>query len=124
MGPNFVLDKSFLATTTVSKFRAAVLVANDQAKQADAAAAFCLGIWQDDVAAADANRQTANVRIIGISRAIAGVVSLTRMAKLTTDNVGRVVVATTGQPVLGIAMIASTAVGDHLDILLTPGAVA
>jgi hypothetical protein len=126
VGPNFVLDKGFLATTTVAAFRAVTLTANDAVKQADAAAQFAIGVAQEVVTAAgDVNERIIDVRILGITRAVNGVAgALARMAKCAVDNQGRVVVATTGQAVLGVALTAGAAQGDHVDLLLTPGVIA
>jgi hypothetical protein len=128
MGPNFVLDKGFQATTAIIQFRAVTLVANDQVKQADAGAQFAIGIGQETVSAADAAQVTGaritDVRILGISRAINGTAgALARMTRCAVDSVGRVVAATTGQAVLGVTMSAATAQGDQVDFLLTPGVV-
>jgi hypothetical protein len=125
VGPNFVLDKGFLATTTVAAFRAVTLTANDAVKQADAAAQFAVGIAQEVVTAAgDVNERIIDVRIMGISRAVNGTAgALARMTRCAVDNVGRVVAATTTQAVLGVTLTAAAAQGDHVDFLLTPGVV-
>lgn len=126
MGPNFVLDKGFQATTAITQFRAVTLTANDAVKQTDGAAQFAIGVCQESITAADAtNERICDVRILGITRAINGVAgALARMAKVATDTTGRVVVATTGQAVLGVVMSAAAAQGDQVDLLLTPGVIA
>jgi hypothetical protein len=125
MGPNFVLDKGFQATTTIAQFRAATLVANDQVKQSDGAAQFAIGICQDNVTAADATKgRIADIRVMGISVAINGVAgALGRMVKVATDTTGRMVVATTGQACVGITLTAGVAQGDQIHVLLTPGVI-
>lgn len=125
MGPNSVLDKGYQATTAVRQFRAVILTANDTIKEVDTANTLAVGFAQDDTAAADLGKQISSVRIIGITRAVNGVAgALARNARLAVDNQGRVVVATTGQLQVGIALTAGTAQGDHVDILLTPGVIA
>jgi len=125
VGPNFVLDKGYQATTAITQFRAVTLTANDQVKQADGAAQFALGIGQETVSAADATSgRITDVRILGISRAINGTAgALARMTRCTVDTSGRVVAAATTNPVLGVTLSAASAQGDQVDFLLTPGVV-
>jgi hypothetical protein len=122
VGPNFVLDKGYRANTAIRQFRAVVLVADDQCSEASVAASFCLGICQDEVATADANKQIANIRLLGISFGIASA-AVARMARLAVTNDGRLVTTTTaGQAQVGIALSAAAAAGDWFEVLLTPGA--
>lgn len=125
MGPNFVLDKGYRANGAIGQFRGVALAANDQVVQAGAADAALLGVSQDDVAAGDANKQIANIRLLGISRCVNGTAgALARRTRVTTDASGRVVAAVAGNPVLGVTLTAGAAQGDHVDVLLTPGVVA
>ncbi|HVI77444.1 MAG TPA: hypothetical protein VM715_04660 [Candidatus Acidoferrum sp.] len=127
MGPNYVLDKGYVVDTVVLEFRAVTLTSNTHVKQSDAAAQFVLGVaqWQvDDTAKIAYGKVTVDVRILGITRAIAGVANIARMQKVGVDALGRITNAgVAGSPALGIAMTPSSQVGDQVDVLLTPGAV-
>jgi hypothetical protein len=135
VGPNYGLDKGFLVegSTAVTFGRVAIPGTAEQSAVTPSATSATIvpeGIWQETV---DAGRVAtgkviANVRVLGISRAEAGA-AVTKGARLTYDNVGRVVPVTRAaagaQPatVLGIAQTATvTGAGDHIDVLLTPGA--
>jgi|SRR5215471_1643390 len=125
MGPNFVLDKGFQATTAITQFRAVTQVSDAGVKQTDAAAAVALGIAQENISAADATSgRIAAVRMVGISRAINGTAgALARSSLVATDNQGRVVAATTGQACIGLTLTAATAQGDQVDMLLLVGTI-
>lgn len=125
-GPTFAGgDKGFTMTTaTTTRFRAVMQVTNESVKQADTAGARCVGICQEQVSTADATAgRVANVRMEGISRAIAGDTSPTRGTRVTTDNQGRLVAATTGNTPIGVVVSApgTPAAGDWIDVELTPG---
>jgi hypothetical protein len=125
MGPNFVLDKGYQATTAITQFRAVTQVADTGVKQTDAAAAVVLGVAQENISAADATSgRIADIRMMGITRAINGTAgALARSTLVATDNTGRVVAATTGQAAVGLTLSAATAQGDQVDLLLTPGVI-
>jgi inactivated superfamily I helicase len=125
MGPNFVLDKGYQATTAITQFRAVTLVSDTGVKQTDAAAAVALGVCQENVSAADATAgRITDVRIMGITRAINGTGgALARATLVATDNAGRVVAATTGQAAIGLTLTAATAQGDQVDLLLLVGTI-
>lgn len=83
------------------------------------------GICQEDldVTRLATGKAIIGVRVIGISRAIAGA-AIAKDALLVNDTSARVVTqgGAAGTPVLGIALTAATNAGDHIDVLLTPGA--
>ena len=132
VGPNYLLSKGMLAQgSTAYQFGEVVVlgtVEQSVARATSAGAAGLCGIVMEDVDAA--RIQTGKVFIgvcyLGIHRAIAGA-PITKGAKLTNDTSARVVTqagaAGAGTPVLGIALTAAAAAGDHIDVLLTPGAV-
>jgi hypothetical protein len=127
MGPNYGLDKGFVATTVIREFRAVMLTSNTQVKEADTAAVFAIGVAQwtvDDTTKIAYGKVTVDVRVNGISRVVAGVNNITRGSKVGIDNQGRATNAGAGgTAALGIALSPSAAVGDWIDVLLTPGAV-
>lgn len=132
VGPNYVLDKGFKAEGSTAYAFGEVVVpgTSEQSVVRATSAGVSFGfICQEDV---DATRvQTGKVfldaRILGISRAIAGA-AVAKGAKLTNDTSARVVtqagIVGSGAPVLGIALTAAANAGDHIDVLLTPGATA
>jgi hypothetical protein len=146
-GPNFVLDKGFLvdsAAANVQAFRFAkfatattgnkVTTSAAPTPQATAtpplAAEFILGVYQDELVGMDAakvatGKATINVRMIGITRCIAGA-AVPIGSQVTSDSTGRAVVIpalTAGQSTwqAGIALTAAASAGDLIDVLLTPG---
>jgi len=77
----------------------------------------CIGFINAGVA----NAQPVTVQQYGtLTNAVAGV-AITRGTKLSTDNQGRVIVAATGNHVLGIAMASQAVVGSPVKILVTLG---
>lgn len=124
-GPNFVLDKGYTPTTAVGQFRAVAYVTSD--KQAvtlqTTAGALCVGICQEEVPVGDTPKRVVDIRMAGISRAVASA-AVAVGAKVASTVDGRMATATTGQQVVGIATTGAGIAGDHFDVLLTPGAVA
>jgi uncharacterized protein (TIGR04206 family) len=119
MGPNFVLDKGFIADTPVEKFRFVKLVDTEHVERADGAG-YTVGVVQNhvDQAAVD-DGQVNDVRVLGISRVIAGSDALAIGTPVASDAQGRAVPVGAGTAV-GICWLAADAVGDHVDVLLTP----
>jgi hypothetical protein len=126
---NFVLDKGFHvpATGATPRFGYAVKLdtaANYQILDITATTDLVLGICQEtlDAAKISTGKTVVDVRILGISRCIAGVNNITRGQKLGIDTSSRVtnVTGTVGN-IVGIALTPSTTVGDQIDVLLTPG---
>jgi hypothetical protein len=123
MGPNEILDKSFVVTTPVPHFHVVKHTDIDECAAADTAGADWLGVAQEEADAQDvANGRVLRVRMEGITRAVAGA-NVAFRAKVATNNQGRVVTATAGQHVVGIALTAGGA-GDWINVQLTPGAIA
>lgn len=131
-GPNYVLDKGFIADGAVSQFHVVVMTGDENMAQATVAGADPLGVCQEEVEARDAGLRVANARILGITRVVCGA-AIARRDKLAVAADGRVVPATAtvlsdgtaagtlGDLVVGIAWTPTTAAGQHLDMLLTPG---
>jgi len=124
-GPNFVLDKGYAAGGAIRQFRCVELGASEVVTEANAANDVVWGICQEEVSAGDAtNGRVADIRLMGISRCIAGA-AITIGARVTTDNQGRVVPSPvavgTVYPQVGLACQAAAAAGDHVDVMLTPG---
>lgn len=126
-GPNFVLDKGYQPTGAVRQFRVVTASTSNKEQCAEAASAGAapLGVCQDEISAANATSgRVANIRIMGISRCIAGAALATIGTPVRTDNQGRVVAmaaTTANQNQLGITRTAASAAGDHIDVQLTPG---
>jgi hypothetical protein len=128
MGPNFILDKGFrVTTTTASKFRVCQLTDIEDSALATSGAQIPLGIYQEgpyEQQDVDDGR-IGQVRILGISRAVAGA-AIALNARLTVDGQGRVITAAPAAGVnvnvVGIALVDADQAGDHIDVLLTPGA--
>ncbi len=134
-GPNFVLDKGFKVAAVsqpIREFEAAVLVDGVSIRRGVTAGERCLGVFQYDIP--DAHRKlggtktAVGVSILGISRGIAGA-AIPLMARVGVNAVGRFVTVEGGAAgsnanVVGMALTAASANGDHFDLLLTPGAVA
>src|SRR5688572_5081815 len=94
-GPNYVLDKGYVvdsAATNVANGRACVLGSSNQTVTTAGAAAQVQGIYQEtlDTAKVSTGKATIGVRLLGISRCVAGA-AVSRGAKVTTDSTGRAV---------------------------------
>jgi hypothetical protein len=135
VGPNYVLDKGFLAEGGSVAYTFGEIVVMGTATQACARATSTgatnnfLGVCQESVDATKVNtgKVFVDVRILGIARVIAGA-SITKGQKVTNDTSARATPITRAaagaqpQNVLGIALTTTTTVGEHIDVLLTPGA--
>jgi hypothetical protein len=125
-GPNFVLDKGFLAETAVPQFYCVkVGTVSQSCTIATASGDFILGVAQEACDATDAGLgRIINVRLLGISRCVAQA-AISRGARVRAHSSGKVTglagAAGTSENVVGIAMTASAADLDHIDVLLTPG---
>ncbi len=129
-GPNFVLDKGYrvgTASVQVKEFEAVTLVDGVTVKRTDVAGARVLGVSQYDVPTTHqgTGRTVAGVRLLGISRGIAGA-AIAVDASVAVNASGRFVTAAgaagTTVEVVGRALTAASANGDHFDLFLTPGA--
>ena len=132
-GPNYVLDKGFLAEGSAAYTFGEILIqgtANQACARATVVAATnnFLGVCQDtiDATKVTTGKAQVDVRLLGIARVIAGG-TITKGARVTNDALARATAVTRAgagvQPahVLGIALTATTTVGEHIDVLLTPG---
>lgn len=124
-GPNYVLDKGYFPTGAVRQFRAVVASTTDKEKctESSTAGSAVLGISQNEAAAADTKRPI-DIRIMGITRAIAGV-ALAIGDRVRSDAEGRMTTlaaATQNQNQVGVCLTSAAAAGDHIELLLTPGA--
>jgi hypothetical protein len=144
-GPNYVLDKGFLvdsAALNVQAYRFAKFAAGTTGNKVTTstatpvagalalAADFIVGVYQDEIVGMDAakvltGKATIGVRMIGISRVIAGA-AVTIGSPIMSDSTGRGVVMSAlaaGKQAwqAGIALTAAGAAGDLIDVLLTPG---
>lgn len=91
------------------------VVANSSGAAASAgAAAYVVGILQNE----PNTGQPATIVYNGVSKAVCGG-SVTAGAKVTTDAAGKMVAATTGQAVVGVAL-ASGASGEVIPVLVRP----
>ena len=140
-GPNTILDKGYvLAASSYPRIFQVVKLSGTGAAGTNAKCTVSsssgekvLGIVQEDTPPPTdalaggkdyaALGRTVNVRILGVSRAIAtGVIAVGSRVKSNGD--GTVVIATAAtanQEIVGIALSASAATNDQIDLLLTPG---
>jgi Uncharacterized conserved protein (DUF2190) len=128
MGPNYGLDKGFIIDTgNAVAYGLFVILGSDNKHVALAGAgALAIGVAQEtlDATKIATAKATVEVRIQGMTRAVAGVNNITRGARLVTDSSGRAVLASASvgqQNVVGVAFSPSASVGDWIDVLLTPG---
>ena len=125
-GPNYVLDKGYVATgATAYKQGEAVVASGDGTKcaRATSAAALVLGVCQEelDTTRLATGKAVIGVRLLGITRCIAGGVVAVG-GKVTNDTSARAVAGgAAGTASFGIALTASTGAGEFIDVLLTPG---
>jgi hypothetical protein len=122
---NYVLSKGFTVPVgqTVTFGICAVQGAGNQVAQTAGAAAQVLGVYQEtlDAAKVATGKATVGVQILGIARVVAGA-AVSRGAKVTTDASGRAVAGgAAGTNSFGIAWSPASALGDIIEVLLTPG---
>lgn len=144
VGPNFVLDKPFLATGATAYARAEIAkvqvgsgtfaavgnaIARATTATTNAVAGELLVVVMEDL---DTTRLATakavlNCRVLGIARVKAGA-AVTALTYVTNDATARAVSVTKAAAgavpiqVLGIALTGATAAGQEIDVLLTPGA--
>jgi hypothetical protein len=124
-GPNHVLDKGYLIQAAVNKFLPVKHgSANETATPATAGTDLIAGFIQETVSAADVTSgRVANVRVMGITRAIAGA-AITRGADVMITTGGKVITATATNRIIGQAQFSVAADNDHVDVLLDlPGTI-
>lgn len=124
MGPNEVLDKGFIATAATPLFTIVKQTAVESAEVNDSAGGAWVGVAQEEPNADDVTAgRVFRVRMLGISRVVAGANDLAIGDRVTSDASGQAVVATSTDYVVGVALTPSTAVGDWVNVLLTPGVI-
>jgi len=121
MGPNELLDKGFIADSEIPWYHVVSQSGDESCTLTTAAGGDWLGICQEEASERDvSDGRVVRVRPMGISRGVAGAI-FSRRSRLAANDEGQLVVAGAGDYVIGIALTASTAVGDWVDVQLTPG---
>lgn len=117
-----LLDKTYKSAGDLSAkvFTAVRFSADYTVDTATAVGQVSVGVLQNEPGAAG---RGARVRHHGTSIIVAGG-AFAAGAKLTVDAAGRAVVAAGGNNVIGIACQAALALGDQIEMLVTPGALA
>lgn len=112
-----ILDRSRIATSSLAtnQFSAVTLDTNGQIVL-PAAGADIYGVLQDKPAAGHAGE----VRVLGVSKMVAGAAGVNAGDKVMVDASGHAVTATTGNFVVGIAED-TAASGQYTTVLLRPG---
>lgn len=127
-GPNYVLDKGFIVDAAATGVDFGLGVINDdtpgkEVRLPSAANQVIFGVAQEtiDDAKIATGKAVVNVRMLGITRAVAGA-AITVRAEVTVTTAGKFIpAATTGHRVVGIALSPAAADNDHFNMLLTPG---
>jgi len=129
-GPNFAgLDKGFLvaAAATGVDFGLGVMyndAAGTQVKLPTSAQVFCVGVAQDtlDDAKIATGKAVVNVRMFGITRAVAGA-AIAVGAPVQVGSTGKFITAVATNNVVGWALSPASADLDHFNLFLVPGGV-
>lgn len=120
-GPNYVLSKGYIAQTAVSRFFAVKGGTLDETCTAVTGATDnILGVAQQEVVAADANKQAIEVRSQGITKMVASA-AIAKDAGVNISANGRAATqGAAGTRVIGKALTAAAAAGDWIDVELIP----
>jgi hypothetical protein len=120
-GPNYVLDKGYIAQSVVAQFHFVKGGTLDETVTAVTGATDgVVGVAQQGVVTADINKQAIDVRSQGISKVVAGGV-IAKDAGVNINAAGRVVTqGAAGTRVIGVARTAAAANGDWIDVELIP----
>jgi hypothetical protein len=130
-GPDHILDKGFITTGSTAYALGECVVqgsTNTSCARATTANSTILGVCQEnlDVVKVNTGKAAVSIRILGISRCLAGG-AIARGARVANDTNARVVTkaqtagGTAPTPVVGIALSPASQAGDFIDVLLTPG---
>lgn len=126
-GPNYILDKGYVvaAAATGVDFALAVMFADAAGKTVQlttGATVFTVGVAQDtiDDAKIATGKAVVNVRMIGITRAVAGAAFAVGVPMAPTAA-GKFITAVATNRVCGVALTPAAADGDHFNMLLLPG---
>lgn len=107
------------ADLTAAKYRFVELTAG-KVTRCNAAGEAAIGVLQND----PADTEAATIAIVGSTTKVVAGAAITEGAKITTDNEGRAVTASTGNQIHGTAMLGAGAAGEIISVLLQPGAAA
>jgi hypothetical protein len=120
-GPNYVLSKGYIAQSAISRFHAVKGGTLDETVTAVTGATDSIvGIAQQDVVAADVNKQAIEVRSQGITKMVASA-AIAKDAGVNITATGRAVTqGAAGTRVIGVARTAAAANGDWIDVELIP----
>ncbi len=118
-----ILDKGFTAQSALTQFKAVKTGSvDDSCTAVTGTTDVVIGIVQETATSDDATAgRVVNVRLLGISDAIAGA-AISRWAPVKVTAAGKMVTASAGERQVGLATIAAGADGDRFTVLLTPGA--
>jgi hypothetical protein len=125
VGPNYVLDKGFVATGASAYAAGELVVLNGdgtKCARATSAGAVVAGVCMENVDATRiaTGKVVLDTRLMGIARVLAGA-AVAVGAKVTNDVTARAVTGgAAGTNSLGIALSAASAAGEFIDVLLTP----
>jgi len=129
---NYVLDKGYLvdASAVAADFKFARLckfLASDTTGKTvtsfTAANVDAVGVVQETLDAAKilTGKATVDVRLLGIAR-IEASAAIAIGARVAATANGRIATGASTNPCVGIALTPASAAGDHVEVLLTPGA--
>ena len=91
--------------------------------QASASTDVLLGVLTDGVADGSSSAAGVSVALNGIAKVVASVNNIADGHPLSCDSAGRAVICTSGDHMIGRAISSSSAVGDVIECVLTPGMV-
>ena len=120
-GPNYVLDKGFVANEAITQYELVKLTSTEGAvDMADTANEQILGVAMEGATAAEATAgKVIDVRMMGVATCIAGeAISIGALVNAKADGRVKDIAAAVKQKVCGIALTAAAADGDHIDIWL------
>lgn len=121
-GPNYVLDKGFVANEAITQYELVKLTSTEGAvDMADTANEQILGVALEAATTAQATAgKVIDVRMMGVATCIAGeAIAIGALVNAKADGRVKDIAAAVKQKVCGIALTASAADGDHIDIWLT-----
>jgi hypothetical protein len=123
---HYEYDRAFLIDAAVTKFYLVKTNGFEHVTPVTATGDFAIGVAQESATAGDvANGKIIGVRLLGVARCVAQAPIAVGL-KVRAHSSGKIttVDATAGanNQVVGIALTAAAADGDHIDVLLTPGA--
>ncbi len=126
-GPNYVLDKGFIANEAITQYYLVKLVAGSEATvdMNDTANEQTIGVAQEAATTAEAaSGKVIDVRMLGVSTCVAAE-AIAIGALVNANGAGKVkdLAGAVKQKVLGIALTTAAADGDQIDVFLTHGEV-